>query len=81
MNKTQQLHHLQQKGSLPGKVLFRPILMQFAADLGSELFSFFTFNGKKQLTALKSYVRKSLFFNPFPSKKSAAFLLKNAVHS
>ncbi len=32
MTKTQQFHHLQQKGSLPDKVLFRPILMQFAAE-------------------------------------------------
>lgn len=32
MTKTEQFHHLQQYGSLPGKVLFRPILMQFAAE-------------------------------------------------
>jgi uroporphyrinogen decarboxylase len=32
MTKTDQFHHLQQKGALPGKVLFRPILMQFAAE-------------------------------------------------
>jgi MtaA/CmuA family methyltransferase len=32
MTKTDKFHHLQQKGALPGKVLFRPILMQFAAE-------------------------------------------------
>lgn len=32
MNKTQQFHQLQQTGSLSGKVLFRPVLMQFAAE-------------------------------------------------
>ena len=32
MTKTEQFHHLQQKGNLSGKVLFRPILMQFAAE-------------------------------------------------
>jgi MtaA/CmuA family methyltransferase len=31
MTKTEQFHHLLQKGSLPDKVLFRPILMYFAA--------------------------------------------------
>lgn len=41
MNKTQQFHHLQQKGCLPGKVLFRPILMQFAAEyIGSNYGAF-----------------------------------------
>ncbi|MFW5830715.1 MAG: uroporphyrinogen decarboxylase family protein [Prolixibacteraceae bacterium] len=32
MNKTEQFHHLQQKGALADKVLFRPILMYFAAN-------------------------------------------------
>ncbi len=32
MTKTEQFHHLQQNEALPGKVLFRPILMQFAAE-------------------------------------------------
>ncbi len=32
MNKTEQFHHLQQKGALSDKVLFRPILMYFAAN-------------------------------------------------
>jgi len=32
MTKTEQFYHLQKNGSLPGKVLFRPILMQFAAE-------------------------------------------------
>ncbi len=41
MNKNQQFNHLQQKGSLPGKVLFRPILMQFAAEyIGSNYGAF-----------------------------------------
>jgi len=41
MNKTQQFHHLQQKGSLAGKVLFRPIIMQFAAEyIGSNYGAF-----------------------------------------
>jgi MtaA/CmuA family methyltransferase len=31
MTQTEQFHHLQKNGSLPGKVLFRPILMYFAA--------------------------------------------------
>lgn len=41
MNKTQQFNHLQQIGNLPGKVLFRPILMQFAAEyIGSNYGAF-----------------------------------------
>ena len=32
MTKTDQFHHLQEKGTLTDKVLFRPILMQFAAE-------------------------------------------------
>ena len=32
MTKTEQFHQLQQKGRREGKVLFRPILMQFAAE-------------------------------------------------
>lgn len=32
MTKTGQFHQLQQQGALPDKVLFRPILMQFAAN-------------------------------------------------
>ncbi len=32
MNKTEQFHDLQQNGSVADKVLFRPILMQFAAE-------------------------------------------------
>lgn len=32
MTKTDQFHHLQQEGTPTGKVLFRPILMQFAAE-------------------------------------------------
>lgn len=32
MTKTEQFNHLQQKGALPDKVLFRPILMYFAAN-------------------------------------------------
>jgi MtaA/CmuA family methyltransferase len=32
MTKTEQFHHLQNTGALTGKVLFRPILMQFAAE-------------------------------------------------
>ncbi|MGB4414855.1 MAG: uroporphyrinogen decarboxylase family protein [Paludibacter sp.] len=32
MNKTKQFHDLQAKGAIQGKVLFRPILMQFAAE-------------------------------------------------
>ncbi|MFW5823131.1 MAG: uroporphyrinogen decarboxylase family protein [Tangfeifania sp.] len=32
MTKTEQFQHLQKSGALPGKVLFRPILMQFAAE-------------------------------------------------
>ena len=41
MNKTQQFNHLQQKGGLPAKVLFRPILMQFAAEyIGSNYGAF-----------------------------------------
>jgi len=32
MTKTDQFHHLQEEGTHPGKVLFRPILMQFAAE-------------------------------------------------
>ncbi len=41
MNKKQQLNYLQQNGSLPGKVLFRPILMQFAAEyIGSNYGAF-----------------------------------------
>lgn len=32
MTKTEQFHQLQQNGALPEKVLFRPILMQFAAE-------------------------------------------------
>ena len=32
MTKTEQFHHLQQTGPLSDKVLFRPILMQFAAE-------------------------------------------------
>ena len=41
MNKTQQFHLLQQNGNLPGKVLFRPILMQFAAEyIGSNYGAF-----------------------------------------
>jgi MtaA/CmuA family methyltransferase len=32
MNKTQQFHQLIETGKAPGKVLFRPILMQFAAE-------------------------------------------------
>lgn len=41
MNKTQQFLQLQQTGSLPGKVLFNPILMQFAAEyIGSNYGAF-----------------------------------------
>lgn len=41
MNKNQLFHQLQQEGSLPGKVLFRPILMQFAAEyIGSNYGAF-----------------------------------------
>lgn len=32
MTKTDQFHHLQQKGTLSDKVLFRPVLMHFAAN-------------------------------------------------
>jgi MtaA/CmuA family methyltransferase len=32
MTKTEQFHHLQNQGALPGHVLFRPILMYFAAN-------------------------------------------------
>ena len=32
MTKTEQFHQLQEKGTLKDKVLFRPILMQFAAE-------------------------------------------------
>ena len=32
MNKTEQYHYLQEKGTLGDKVLFRPILMHFAAN-------------------------------------------------
>ena len=41
MTKTQQFHQLQEKGNLPGKILFRPILMQFAAEyIGSNYGAF-----------------------------------------
>lgn len=41
MNKKQQFNHLQLTGNLPGKVLFRPILMQFAAEyIGSNYGAF-----------------------------------------
>lgn len=41
MTKNQQFLQLQQTGSLPGKVLFRPILMQFAAEyIGSNYGAF-----------------------------------------
>ncbi len=41
MNKTQQFLHLQQTGNFPGKVLFHPILMQFAAEyIGSNYGAF-----------------------------------------
>jgi len=32
MNKTEKFHHLQEKGALKDEVLFRPILMYFAAN-------------------------------------------------
>ncbi len=32
MTKTEQFHHLLKNGALPDKVLFRPILMYFAAN-------------------------------------------------